>query len=56
MWSTRNIRPSFNTRLGWYGGILYTGGVWYLTRGKEPWTFSMHEKGELQKLSLGGEE
>ena len=42
--SCRNIRPSFNSRFGFYGGILYTGAVWYFTRGKEPWTFSHHGK------------
>lgn len=36
----RNIRPSFHTPLGLYGGLAYTGFIWYLTRGKEPWTFS----------------
>ncbi|XP_028400016.1 electron transfer flavoprotein-ubiquinone oxidoreductase, mitochondrial-like [Dendronephthya gigantea] len=34
----RNVRPSFSTALGIYGGILYTGVVNYLLRGKEPWT------------------
>jgi len=38
----RNIRPSFNTSLGMYGGLLYTGTVWYLTQGREPWTLRMH--------------
>ncbi|XP_046852377.1 electron transfer flavoprotein-ubiquinone oxidoreductase, mitochondrial-like [Xenia sp. Carnegie-2017] len=35
----RNVRPSFNTKLGIYGGIVYTGIVYYLLRGREPWTF-----------------
>jgi len=38
----RNIRPSFNTSLGMFGGLLYTGTLWYLTQGREPWTLSMH--------------
>ncbi|PAA86603.1 hypothetical protein BOX15_Mlig020769g1, partial [Macrostomum lignano] len=49
--SVRNIRPSFhllNGRLGMFGGMAYTGAVWYFTRGREPWTFSHggtdHEK------------
>jgi len=42
LYKVRNIRPSFNTSLGMYGGLLYTGTVWYLTQGREPWTFSMH--------------
>lgn len=37
--AVRNVRPSFGTRLGIYGGIVYTGVVYFLLRGKEPWTF-----------------
>uniref|UniRef100_A0A1X7UG11 Electron transfer flavoprotein-ubiquinone oxidoreductase n=1 Tax=Amphimedon queenslandica TaxID=400682 RepID=A0A1X7UG11_AMPQE len=33
----RNFRPSFNTRLGLYGGIAYTS-LFVLLRGKEPYT------------------
>merc|ERR1719295_175192 len=36
----RNIRPSFHSPLGLYGGLAYTGVVWWIGRGKEPWTFS----------------
>ena len=36
--AVRNIRPSFNTRFGIYGGIAYTGVLYFLLRGKEPWT------------------
>jgi len=42
LYKVRNIRPSFNSSLGMYGGLLYTGTVWYLTQGREPWTFNMH--------------
>ena len=42
MHKVRNIRPSFNSSLGMYGGLLYTGTVWYLMQGREPWTFHMH--------------
>ena len=38
----RNFRPSFNTRLGLYGGIAYTGMFLWLLRGKEPWTLHPH--------------
>jgi len=38
----RNIRPSFNTRFGFYGGLVYTGAVWYVLRGHEPWTLQHH--------------
>lgn len=34
----RNMRPSFHTALGLYGGILYSGLEAYLFRGKTPWT------------------
>lgn len=40
--SVRNVRPSFNTSLGLFGGIAYTGLFYILGRGKEPWTFSHH--------------
>ena len=47
----RNIRPSFNTRLGSVGGILYTGLLWWPFQGREPWTLS-HHKGSTSQCSL----
>ncbi|KKA21067.1 Electron-transferring-flavoprotein dehydrogenase [Rasamsonia emersonii CBS 393.64] len=38
----RNMRPSFNTPLGIYGGILYSGLEAYIFRGKTPWTLKHH--------------
>ena len=38
----RNMRPSFSTPLGLYGGIIYSGLDAYLLRGKAPWTFKHH--------------
>ncbi|BFZ24497.1 hypothetical protein BsWGS_27535 [Bradybaena similaris] len=38
--SVRNVRPAFNTRFGIYGGMVYTGLVYYLLRGREPITLS----------------
>lgn len=35
----RNLRPSFNTRLGVWGGIAYSGIDSLLLRGRTPWTF-----------------
>ncbi|KAF2396150.1 hypothetical protein EJ06DRAFT_500551 [Trichodelitschia bisporula] len=35
----RNMRPSFHTPLGLYGGVLYSGLTAFVLRGKEPWTF-----------------
>lgn len=34
----RNMRPSFHSALGLYGGILYSGLEAYVFRGKTPWT------------------
>ncbi|KAK0938124.1 hypothetical protein LTR29_010348 [Friedmanniomyces endolithicus] len=34
----RNMRPSFNTPLGLYGGIAYSGLEAYILRGYSPWT------------------
>ncbi|KAK0843553.1 hypothetical protein LTR91_017971 [Friedmanniomyces endolithicus] len=34
----RNMRPSFNTPLGLYGGIAYSGLEAYILRGYAPWT------------------
>ena len=38
LYSVRNVRPSFHSALGVYGGIAYTGTIYYLLRGREPWT------------------
>ncbi|CAB0043903.1 unnamed protein product [Trichogramma brassicae] len=37
--AVRNIRPSFHTSLGLYGGMIYSG-FSMLVKGKEPWTLS----------------
>lgn len=42
--SVRNVRPSFSSSLGLYGGLMYTGLFYVLGRGKEPWTFTHHGK------------
>ncbi|EDO17273.1 hypothetical protein Kpol_538p33 [Vanderwaltozyma polyspora DSM 70294] len=39
----RNIRPSFNTALGGYGGMVYSGLDSYVLKGRVPWTFRFHE-------------
>ncbi|KAK3679455.1 hypothetical protein LTR78_001016 [Recurvomyces mirabilis] len=38
----RNMRPSFHTPLGLYGGIMYSGLEAFLLRGKSPWTLKHH--------------
>ncbi|KAJ8700945.1 hypothetical protein PTI98_003919 [Pleurotus ostreatus] len=35
----RNLRPSFNTALGLYGGIMYSGVDSLFLKGRVPWTF-----------------
>lgn len=34
----RNLRPSFNTRLGLWGGIMYSGIDSLILKGRTPWT------------------
>lgn len=47
--SVRNVKPSFNTRLGLYGSVVYTGVFYFLARGKEPWTLS-HKGADADRL------
>jgi len=42
--AVRNVRPSFDSSLGIYGGIMYTALFYILGRGKEPWTLKHHGK------------
>ncbi len=43
----RNMRPSFHTPLGLYGGIMYSGLEAFVFRGKTPWTFK-HKQPDYQ--------
>lgn len=43
LYSVRNIRPSFNTRLGGLGGMIYSGIDSFIFKGRTPWTFGFHE-------------
>lgn len=43
----RNFRPSFNTALGLWGGILYSGIDSLLLKGRIPWTLR-HKMGDAQ--------
>jgi len=38
----RNVRPAFDTALGYWGGLMYTGLFVWLGRGREPWTLKHH--------------
>ncbi|PKY08208.1 electron transfer flavo protein-ubiquinone oxidoreductase mitochondrial precursor [Aspergillus campestris IBT 28561] len=42
LYEVRNMRPSFSTPLGLYGGIMYSGLEAYLFKGKTPWTLRHH--------------
>lgn len=44
MKKSRNVRVAFNTRLGWIGGMAYTGLFYVCGRGIEPWTLKTKEK------------
>lgn len=52
--SVRNVRPSFHTPLGLYGGLLYTGVFYILGRGKEPWTLK-HGVRDSERLNPAAE-
>lgn len=47
--AARNVRPAFNTKFGWIGGLFYTGLFNVILRGKEPWTLH-HGKTDNEKL------
>ncbi|TFK45664.1 hypothetical protein OE88DRAFT_1103824 [Heliocybe sulcata] len=40
----RNLRPSFNTRLGLFGGLAYSGLDSFILKGRTPWTFRNRQK------------
>jgi electron-transferring-flavoprotein dehydrogenase len=42
----RNMRPSFHSPLGLYGGIIYSGLEAFLFKGKTPWTLSHAKEGD----------
>ena len=39
LYEVRNLRPSFNTPLGIFGGVVYSGIDSLLLKGRTPWTF-----------------
>ena len=51
----RNMRPSFHSPLGLYGGIMYSGLEAYLFRGKTPWTLRHKEPGDYATTKLASE-
>ncbi|KAG0145430.1 hypothetical protein CROQUDRAFT_658749 [Cronartium quercuum f. sp. fusiforme G11] len=47
----RNLRPSFHTRLGIYGGIAYSGLDSLILKGRVPWTFH-HPKEDYEATKV----
>ncbi|QLQ81722.1 hypothetical protein HG537_0F04830 [Torulaspora globosa] len=43
LYAVRNVRPSFNSVLGGYGGMVYSGLDTFILKGRVPWTFKFHE-------------
>ena len=50
----RNMRPSFHSPLGLYGGIMYSGLEAYLFRGRTPWTLK-HKGADHTATKLASE-
>ncbi|CAG8479894.1 9797_t:CDS:2 [Ambispora leptoticha] len=42
LYAVRNVRPSFNSSLGMWGGITYAGVDALFLKGRVPWTFKHH--------------
>ena len=56
LYKVRNIKPSFKTRLGYWGGMIYTGIFYWIGRGRiEPWTFKFSDKGDHNALKPASE-
>jgi len=51
LYEVRNLRPSFNTSLGIWGGILYSGIDSLFLKGRVPWTFK-HQKESVKSPSI----
>ena len=52
LYEVRNMRPSFHTSLGIYGGIAYSGLEAYILRGKAPWTLQHHAGDHLNTKTV----
>lgn len=44
LYKVRNVRPAFNSKLGMYGGMMYSGLDTMILKGRVPWTFPHHTK------------
>jgi electron-transferring-flavoprotein dehydrogenase len=47
LYEIRNLRPSFNTPLGIWGGIIYSGIDSFFLKGRVPWTFKHQKKSDV---------
>ncbi|KAI8064487.1 hypothetical protein BC940DRAFT_327117 [Gongronella butleri] len=54
LYEVRNCKPSFNTALGNFGGILYSGIETLFLKGREPWTLR-HKHADHQTLKPAAE-
>jgi electron-transferring-flavoprotein dehydrogenase len=53
LYEVRNLRPSFNTRLGIWGGIAYSAIDSLLLKGKVPWTFKHTPTSTIHNFQVG---
>ncbi|KAK2460707.1 hypothetical protein APHAL10511_007177 [Amanita phalloides] len=53
LYEVRNLRPSFGTSLGLWGGIVYSGIDSLLLKGRVPWTFKHHPEGNAPFMNGG---
>ena len=52
LYEVRNLRPSFNTRLGIWGGIVYSGIDSLLLKGRVPWTFKHTSSSRISNFQV----
>ncbi|SSD61226.1 probable Probable electron transfer flavoprotein-ubiquinone oxidoreductase, mitochondrial [Saccharomycodes ludwigii] len=55
LYEVRNIRPSFNTGIGCYLGMCYSGLDALILKGRTPWTFHFHKGGDGKITKLAKE-
>ncbi len=48
LYEVRNLRPSFNGPLGFWGGLMYSGLDSMILKGRVPWTFHHHGEDHAQ--------
>ncbi|RDB26786.1 putative electron transfer flavoprotein-ubiquinone oxidoreductase, mitochondrial [Hypsizygus marmoreus] len=53
LYEVRNLRPSFSTRLGMWGGVAYSGIDSLFLKGRVPWTFKHAPSSALNKYMNG---